>query len=70
MKRKKDKGFLLVEALIAILILSIALVASLGGLATALRIAGRGEETTKSILEKERTLFDYETNPLKGIYPG
>ena len=60
MKRKKDKGFLLVEALIALLILSIALVASLGGLAAALRIAGRGEETTKDILKNEVLLFQTE----------
>ena len=64
-----NAGFLLVEALIALFILSIALVAAMGGLSAAVRVAGRGEDVTKSILEKERVLFDYEMDPIKGIYP-
>jgi competence protein ComGC len=57
---KRDDGFVLIEALIAILILSIALVTSLGGLAAAVRVAGRGEEMTKTVLEKEKKLFETE----------
>ena len=60
-KRKSRDGFLLLEALIAILILSIALVASLGGIAQALRIAKRGEETTRNLLAFERILYELET---------
>ncbi len=57
---KSQTGFLLIEALIAILILSIALVASLGGIAQSLRVAKRGEGVTKMVLEKEKNLFQLE----------
>lgn len=60
-KNQRVRGFLLIEALIAILLLSLVLVASLGGIAQALRISKRGEETTKAILAFENLLFDLET---------
>lgn len=61
MERTNSEGFLLVEALIAILILSVVLVASLGGIAQTLKLSKRGEETTKAILAFENLLFDFET---------
>lgn len=56
-----QEGFLLIEALIAILLLSLVLTASLGGIAQALRLSKRGEETTKAVLAFENLLFDLET---------
>ena len=53
-------GFLLIEALVAILILSIALVASIGGIAQALHLAKRSEDLTKTILHQEKRLFEWE----------
>lgn len=56
-----NRGFLLIEALIAILLLSLVLTASLGGIAQGLKLSKRGEDTTKAILAFENLLFDFET---------
>ena len=58
---KSAKGFLLIEALIAILILSVVLVAALGGISQGLRLSSRAEETTKAVLAFESLLFELET---------
>ena len=59
--RPQRQGFLLIEALLALLILSLVLVASLGAIAQGLRIAKKGEETTRALLTFEKILFDLET---------
>ena len=56
------KGFLLIEALISIVILSVALVACMTVSSQGLRLAKRSELGLRENLEAERTLFDTERN--------
>ena len=56
----KEKGFLLLEALVSILILSVALAASLTGIAQVLRLKERADETTKAIVQFDNLLFQLE----------
>lgn len=58
---KKQSGFLLMEALLALLVLSVAFVVCLGAVAQALRLSSRAEETTKAVLASETLLFELET---------
>jgi len=55
------KGFLLIEALVAVLILSAALAASLGALGQALRLTRCAEAHTRAVHALEDLLFDLET---------
>ena len=45
----------------AVLIISLTLVASLGAMGAALRLSDRAEETTRAVLEIENLLFELET---------
>ena len=57
---KGERGFLLVEVLLAILILSTAITAFLGSLSQVLRVTRREIETTQAILPLEHLLFELE----------
>lgn len=55
------RGFLLVEVLVALVIIAIAVTASLTGLGRALKVTGRTEAFTRTVLPMESILFDLET---------
>lgn len=55
------RGFLLVEVLVALVIIAIAVTASLTGLGRALKVTGRTEAFTRTVLPMESVLFDLET---------
>ena len=57
----QEKGFFLVEALIALLILSVTLVALIGVTGQALKISERGIKTTEALLGMEEILFQLES---------
>lgn len=56
-----SRGFLLVEVLVALVIIAIAVTASLTGLGRALKVTGRTEAFTRTVLPMESVLFDLET---------
>jgi len=55
---KAEGGFLLVEVLIAIVILSVVLVATVGGVFQALRISDRAKAMSATIRATEQLLFE------------
>lgn len=57
----RQNGFLLVEALAAIVILSIAAATFLAGMAQALHVQNKTNETTRAILQFEKELYGLET---------
>ena len=57
-----QKGFFLVEALIAIVILASVGVACLAAFSQALKVVMRSESTTHQVLQKERDLFLFQLN--------
>lgn len=56
-----QKGFQLIEVMIAMVILSIASVALMGVLGGALKATGKGEAVTKGLLELEKLMYRLET---------
>ena len=56
-----QKGYFLIEALMALLLLSLTLVALIGSTGQALKIFKRQTETTHSLLKMEEIFFDLET---------
>ena len=61
MSSSNDNGFLLLEALIAMLILSVTFVAVAGAVLQALRVSERAEETTGAVLKADNALFELES---------
>lgn len=59
---KSTQGFLLIEVLTALLILSVALTVFLGSTAASLRLTGRAEKMTQAVLQSEKVLFQRETD--------
>lgn len=57
----QQSGFLLIEALIAIVILSIVTVTFLAGMAQALKVQDKVNRTTEAILQFEKLLYELET---------
>ncbi len=56
-----QRGFFLVEVLVAIVIISVAMVAALAGMARALKMSERSEAFTETVLPMEQLLFEIET---------
>ncbi len=59
--QNQNKGFLLVEALIAIVILAIVTATFLTGMAQALKVEDKANQTTRAVYEFEKTLYELET---------
>lgn len=58
---RRAGGFLLIEVLAALVILSVAMTAALAGMSRALKIAGRSESFAVRVPSMEKLLFDIET---------
>ncbi len=58
----RQKGFALLEVLIAVLILAVAVTAFMGGISATLRLAQRAEATSRALWELEKVLFMLESS--------
>ena len=58
---KCEKGFLLTEAVVVILILAIGFTAFVGVLSQALKVSSRAQRLTEALLQFENLLFQLET---------
>ena len=58
---ENQRGFFLVEVLVAIVIISVAMVAALAGMSRALKMSERSEAFTQTVLPMEELLFEIET---------
>lgn len=67
MKRKEERGFLLIEALAAILILSIAMVAAAGVFSRSLQICARTDTTLGEVGRTEQALFEMQSGMRLGL---
>ena len=56
----KEKGFLMMEALILILIISVTFTAFIGVIVQALKVSSRSRETTDAVSKYEFLLFELE----------
>ena len=61
MKPRDQKGFLLIEVLVAILVLSISMVAIVGTIGQVLTLSKRADETAKAVFQMENLLFSLES---------
>jgi len=67
---RSNKGFILMEVLISIMIISIAMAAAVTGMGRALKLTGRSEEFTRGTLPMETLLFELETGGRADLIEG
>ena len=59
--RARQKGFLIVEVLIAVMVLAVAFVALMGAMAQAVKVSSRSSRVTEAISRYEPLLFEIES---------